>query len=223
VYRATPIAGTYAVILRDQFYPQPTTHHADPFEFYANPVNKNGEGIIDPILHYTWWRINPPRPHSGTIVASNQFGDQTLQLGPGEYLWNPSLKFPQGPPPPPLPIANHYLCYRATGSFVPRTVTLQDQFGGYQVNVLYPDWFCNPVDKQYQGLPGQIVRPDAHQTCYRIEPLSPFPPVTITFLDEFQFGQTVLEQQVWLCVPTSKHEVTPTQASTWGSLKATYR
>jgi hypothetical protein len=222
VYSATPLAGSHPVVLRDQFMPL-TTHVADPFEFYANPVSKNGEGIVDPILHYAWWHINPPRPFSGAIVASNQFGDQTLQLGPAEYLWNPSLKNVQVPPVPPLPHANHYLCYRATGQFVPRTVTLQDQFGSYQATVIAPEWFCNPVEKTYEGQVEPIVRPDAHQTCYRVQPLTPFPPTTITFLDEFTFGTTVLQQQVWLCVPSFKEPVVPAQTSSWGSVKATYR
>jgi hypothetical protein len=221
VYRADPRAGSYPVILGDQFYPQ-TTHVADPFEFYANPVSKNSEGIVDPILHYTWWRINPPRPHSGTVVASNQFGDQTLQLGPAEYLWNPSLKNVLQPTPP-LPVANHYLCYRATGQFVPRTVVLQDQFGSYQGIVVAPEWFCNPVNKSFQGHSEPIVRPEAHQVCYRVDIPQPFPPTTITWLDEFTFQQTILTQQVWLCVPTFKNDIVPSSAATWGSVKAIYR
>jgi hypothetical protein len=223
VYRANPIAGSYPIALRDQFSPVPTTHVADPLEFFANPVSKNNEGIFEPILHYTWWHINPPRPYSGAIVASNQFGDQTLTLGPAEYLWNPALKNIQIPPVPPLPVANHYLCYRATGQFIPRTVSLQDQFGVYQATVLFPEWFCNPVDKQFQGNVEPIVRPDAHQTCYRIQPVTPFPPTTITWLDEFLFGQTVLTEQIWLCVPTFKHEVVGAEPSSWGAVKSTYR
>ena len=227
VYVAAPNAGPFGVLLHDQFEP-PTTHVADVTNFFANPVSKNNEGIIDPVLHYTWWHLTPPRPFSANLIATNQFGDQQLSLYDAEYLWNPALKNVQGPGaqgdlPAALPVANHYLCYHATGAFTPRTVTLQDQFGAYEAVVLAPEWFCTPVEKTYQGHVDPIVRPDAHQVCYRIQPITPFPGVPITFLDEFRFGQTFLSQQIWLCVPTFKHDVTGADPTTWGNLKAIYR
>lgn len=222
VYRVNPtVLGPFSVILRDQFSPQQTTHVATPMEFFANPVSKNGEGIVDTLLHYSWWRITP-QPFSATVIASNQFGDQVLQVSDAEYLLNTALKNPHTASDRP-PLANHYECYRATGSFVPRTVTLQDQFGTFQGTVFAPEWFCNGVEKVYLGLTDPIVRPDAHLVCYRVQVAPVISPITILFLDQFRIAQTTLSEPTWLCVPTIKQQVVPTSQSTWGEVKAIYR
>lgn len=221
VYRAQPGAELAApVILRDQFFPQPTTQVVGHLEFFMNPVEKDGSGMFNPRLHYTWWHVTP-QPFSGRVIASNKYGDHEVQVGPSEFLLNPALKFPQ--PGELIPIANHYKCYRAQGFIPPRPVTLFDQFGQWQAELTgQVEYFCNPTEKAYQGAIDPIVRPDAHLTCYRIivpQPVS----IPITFLDQFRFDQTVLFSHIYLCVPTLKQEVVPTTSTTWGSVKATYR
>jgi hypothetical protein len=216
-----PDTASFPIVLRDQFPPQ-TTHIADIFAFFGNPVSKNNEPIVDLNLHYTWWHVSPPKPFSGSILASNQFGDQQLTLYDAEFLWNPALKNPSASDVQ-IPVANHYLCYRTSGSFVPRTVSLVDQFGQYQAVVMEPVWFCTPVEKTFHGDVFPILRPEANQVCYRIEPLTGFPGIGISYFDEFRRSQAFLQQQIWLCVPTFKHEITGADASSWGSVKAIYR
>jgi hypothetical protein len=215
---ATPLGAP--VILRDQFFPQPTTHIVDHLQYFMNPVEKDGTGIFNPRLHYTWWFITP-QPFSRRVIASNKYGDHEVQVGPAEFLLNPALKFPQ--PGEPIPVANHYKCYRAQGTIPPRPVTLFDQFGGWQAQLTgQVEYFCNPTEKIYEGAIDPIIRPDAHMVCYRIIVPQPVT-IPITFLDQFRLDSAQLLGHVYLCVPTFKHEVVPTTSTTWGSVKATYR
>ena len=42
---------------------------------FANPVDKNGEGIPDTTLHQTWWEIDDPQPVRAVEMA-NQLGQR---------------------------------------------------------------------------------------------------------------------------------------------------
>jgi hypothetical protein len=93
--------------------------------------------------------------------------------------------------------------------FQPRTVTVQDQFETRTGTLLKPILFCNPVDKNGEG----IVNPSAHQTCYRFQPDdTPFSSPTVNVLD--QFGALDLQaiagtcrKADLLCVPSLKTEL----------------
>jgi hypothetical protein len=59
---------------------------------FCMPVDKNGEGILDPEAHLTCFGI--ARTFDAPVVAvRNQFHDATLDLGSPEALCVPSLKF----------------------------------------------------------------------------------------------------------------------------------
>ena len=94
---------------------------------------------------------------------------------------------------------DHFKCYDAEGDAVNAIVDLEDQFGVEpQVLVGEPDLFCNPVDKNGEG----ISNPVAHLTCYRIADSDKVREVTV----ENQFGiQTLeVEDSELLCVPSEK-------------------
>jgi hypothetical protein len=222
VYRAQPHGFLdVPVILRDQFSPAATTHFVRDLQFFMNPVEKDSLPIIDPRLHYTWWHLQPEPTSVSTVLATNKYGDQQIQIFASEFLLNPALKFPQAGEP--IPFANHYLCYRAQGFIPPRPVILHDQFGSWDAYLTGEvDWWCNPVEKQFQGNFDPIVRPDAHLVCYRIQVPQPAG-FAISFLDQFRLDTTQLTNIVYLCVPTLKHDITPTTSASWGSVKATYR
>ena len=225
VYRVQPGVPFGAVVaLRDQFRPTFLTHDVFGMPLWANWVSKDGSQVSNTQLHYSWYSITPDGFRADVIV-SNQFGDQTVHVFDSHYLLNPALKFP--PAGQPLPIANHYKCYDADGpppQPAPRTVNLQDQFGTRQAVVGNARYFCNPVDKQYQGQFHPMERPDAHFVCYQIFRQPPQPTnFPITFRDQFLSAQTTLVEEVLLCVPTIKHEVVATRPSTWGGVKAIYR
>lgn len=59
----------------------------------CNPVDKNGEGIMDPKLHLVCYEIKPVRSPRRTVVAYNQFGKEQKLTSPGpETLCVPSYK-----------------------------------------------------------------------------------------------------------------------------------
>jgi hypothetical protein len=221
-----PQTAVVPVILSDQFVPT-AVHDATVLEWFQNPVQKEVPGlppflITNPRLHYTWWRINP-HPWQATVTALNQFGDQTLLVGPPRYLLNPAVK--NETPPGPIPVANHYKCYDCQGPPVDRPVTLTDQFGIWQAQVTIPRFFCNPVRKinQLSGNTYDIVNVDQHYVVYEL-----LPPdgrlFTGVVTDQF-VQQRPLELQPgrFLAVPTHKERVTSSKSDSWGRIKTIYR
>jgi hypothetical protein len=187
---------------------------------FANPVDKNAEGIPDTTLHQTWWEIDDPEPVR-TVEMTNQFGTQTLTLGNGRYLVLPAHKNDTSGPPPPGD-GQHYKCYEAEGTPVDSAVVLVDQFDVMTTVATVPKYFCNPVEKMFEGVVSPIVDPEQHMTCYE---LGPSMPVFIPLLAWDQFGpwQLTAAQTEWLCVPSAKLTVVSTESSTWGRIKSRYR
>jgi hypothetical protein len=98
---------------------------------------------------------------------------------------------------------DHYMCYATRGSqFAPRTVGLVDQFVGTTATVVRPLRFCNPANKNGEG----IVDPTANLMCYRLtEPHF----TRRTVLVRNQFGDqtlTVIRPES-LCNPAEKNGV----------------
>jgi hypothetical protein len=101
-----------------------------------------------------------------------------------------------------IPMLDHFLCYKAKGSAVDVTVSLQDQFGEKpEVLVAEPTLFCNPVDKNAEG----IAEATARLICYKIEEEGHKRLVLI----ENQFGTQILQlkKPKLLCVPSEEIEV----------------
>jgi hypothetical protein len=208
------------VILRDQFGEENTV--VQFLERFSNPVDKNGEGIIDSLLHYSWWRIDNPEPIRSVLIT-NQFGpDQPWQVGDAMYLLNPAYKNYQQPGGQP-PVANHYKCYRALGPPIQKDVVLIDQFGIRSGFVTAPELLCNPVEKQIPGKPPDpIIDPVAHLACYRLEPPQ-FYGIPATMLDQFGPRDIRFRDDCLLCVPSLKDHIVPTEPGTWSRVKGLYR
>jgi hypothetical protein len=236
VYRVlAPVPGPYPVALRDPFSsPAFTSHVADPLEWFMNPAIKNGEPMVNPMLHYTWWRIQADASTRRIVIVS-QFGEQELDVAAAEYLLNPALKVSTagvdavtkipgsnggGPAPP---VANHYKCYRATGPFTPQAVTVQDQYGSYAGQVVTPEWVCTPADKEFDGVTEPVVEPDLNYVCYRVNLTPPATVRTVLFTDQFMTTDNAVAEATWLCVPSTKQIVVSAGPSTWGALKSMYR
>ncbi len=97
---------------------------------------------------------------------------------------------------------DHYKCYKARAQSQQRSVSLVDQFGPSTATVRSPDRFCNPVNKNGEG----IDDPQAHLNCYRIrEPRGPSRNVIVNN----QFGEQRLttSRAHSLCVPAIKDEI----------------
>lgn len=94
---------------------------------------------------------------------------------------------------------DHFKCYEAKGNPPNVAVDLQDQFGAESgILVEKPEFFCNPVDKNGEG----IRNPAAHLTCYKIKANGEERNVVTTN----QFGEQTLEveKSELLCVPSEK-------------------
>jgi len=227
-----PLTVSVSLDLQDQF--GDSQHNALLLDRFAIPVDKNGEGIIDPIAHLSWWRLldgidNPFR----RVVVTNQFGEHELEVFEAEYLLAPAVKNPDpngttadavpdpGPDPDPL---DHYKCYKVLGEQVDRPVTLADQFQLGSGNSLEPVYLCNPVKKSHidVGIEFPIVKPTEHLVCYFL--LFPgVPGMGLIFRDQFIEAQIPLGFVDLLCVPSTKDEVVQVDENSWGKVKSIYR
>ena len=219
-----PLPTPIPVFLKDQFGEY--NHEALQLELFMNPTTKEIPppepgffGVTNPDLHYAWWKITP-QPFGALVAANNQFGDHTLKVYEALYLLNPARKNQPGGPPP----ENHYKCYRCEGPSVDRPVRLTDQFGPWDAMVTFPRYFCNPVEKRVPGQqPHLIVDPNQHYVCYEfIQEDTQIRTATMT--DQFVVNHPMeLSPSRFLCVPTYKSGVTPTDKNTWGRIKILYR
>ena len=85
----------------------------------------------------------------------------------------------------------------ASFRFVRESVDLEDQFGESSATLFAPFEFCNPVDKNGEG----IEDPESHLMCYKLSSRSR--PRSRTVLDRDQFGdeQLLVGGSVELCAP----------------------
>jgi hypothetical protein len=202
-------------------------HTVEQLEWFMNPTEKLVLGqpppppVTNPLLHYSWWRMTP-QAYSATVTAQNQFGDHTIDVHDAIYLLNPALKNQTGSPP----VANHYKCYFCQGPPANVQVQLDDQFGPFQTTVLFPRFWCNPVDKHVLPPTGGdylVQDPNQHYLCYEFNPEDPTPH-TAAITDQFLVNHnTPMNPSRYLCVPTYKTGVTETSKNTWGKLKQLYR
>jgi len=214
-YRLYPALGLDGplVHIEDQFHPGSVGEDVDlgRAEFFLVPADKNGEGIINPADHLTCYDI-PEGSFSAMVTVSNQFDDlgpQYLEVYNPDALCVPTEKNPM-PPGQPL-MRDHYKCYGAAGSPVFRSVTLMDQFQDAYVMVLHPILFCNPADKNGEGIVNQID----HLTCYATDPPGLIPPM-VTIRNQFHQQGEYLElgPSLALCVPGKKIGWTPVTTTT---------
>lgn len=193
----------------DQFGPQPAGLDLGPVVSFLVPANKNQEGLVDPVSHLTGYLMPGPPAAVERVRVTNQFGVRNLRLGPARELLVPTNKLigVQG-----TVSIDHFACYDATGGSIDVPVTVQDQFHTAAVGRLVrkPFLFCNPADKNGEG----IINLDDHLTCYRTEP--PGNPIGLVPIFN-QFNPPGLPDlpiqvhaDVALCVPSEK-EIVPTE------------
>ena len=206
------------VALFDQF----GGYHPDPdfvMEAFGNPVDKNGEGILDPRAHLSVWRMMDIPTDEFEIGVSDQFGYNIWRVKDAVYLLLPALKNDGGEPP----LKDHYLCYTVVdGPVLDIPVQLADQWGagGYMLGqaVLW----CNPVEKVVNGIPYPIIHNAHHLAVYEIMNPMPFH-VSFFWLDQFMEQYNEADMPWLLAVPAVKEFPVPVEESTWGHIKSLYR
>jgi len=229
----TQFFGGFSVTLTDQF--RQAEHDVEYLEWFALPVDKNGEGISDVITHYTWWRLarNLDSPVT-SVTVSNQFGNQLLQVRDAAYLLNPALKntvpntgMPKGKVAPNeanQDDPDHFKCYSVLADPINLSVALTQQFGSESPVVLHPAYLCNPVEKV---LPDETVYPinnlTGHLVCYQVENGIPLAGMDVIAADQFIAANLFLETPEFLCVPSEKQIPVQGSEGSWGRLKAIYR
>jgi len=223
VYEVPPVPGPGQITLTDQFgtieVPSIT------LEKFAIPAEKHlldGSGEIYPIydsrLHYTWWRFDVATSVVRRVEALDQFGGYSWRLRDPVYLLCPA-----GKNDPTIPFANHYECYQADDAPVVNiSVKLVDQVDSVVVAVLHGEYFCNPVEKTFEGNTYEMVDPLLHMTCYRVDNLTPYAVSEIVY-DQFGDWALELEENTYLCLPAEKGNVVPGEPTSWGRIKALYR
>jgi uncharacterized repeat protein (TIGR01451 family) len=181
-------------------------------EAFCTPVDKDGSGINDPTAHLTCYKIHDvrgdefPKFEKRRVDATDQFGAHSLLLKKIRSLCVPSSKSPAGQVPGPIPTGlDHYKCYKTKQvgtKFEARRVLLTDQFNTERVNVVRPEAFCNPVDKDGSG----IKDPAAHLTCYKIrdvrqDEFPKFEPRRVNARDQFGVRDLRVKKARRLCLP----------------------
>jgi hypothetical protein len=87
----TPPTVSQDVTLHDQF--ESTTSEVSKVATICTPVDKNGEGILDPRLHLVCYQIKDAASFPGaTVQTTNQFGQKTMQVDKPQMLCVPSTK-----------------------------------------------------------------------------------------------------------------------------------
>jgi hypothetical protein len=223
VYPIDPVPSGLPVDLIDQF--GPSSHVLIQRDKFANPVQKFVAGvphgdIIRPLEHLSWWKITEEVLPLQTIHVTNQFGGDTWEIGNAQYLLVPASK--NNPFPFGIELDQHYKCYDATAPKpVDINVDLFDQFGTESHTVLFPRYFCNPVEKT--GPPpltpsGPIPLPTEHLACYDITPGLGNPNVQ-QLADQVVPGLLTHDPNPaeMLCVPSHKRLDIPV-LSPWGLL-----
>ncbi len=102
-------------------------------------------------------------------------------------------------------VLDHFECYEANGRNARETVDLEDQFGvDREVEVHKPKLFCNPVDKNGEGILNSL----AHLTCYKIE-IEEEEERRVEVNNQFDEQQILrVKEPKLICVPSEKTSVT---------------
>ena len=194
------------VSLEDQF--EAAEARVDEPTRFCSPVDKDGGGIPDPGAHLTCYEIERGGDDDDDddrsalrreVVVENLFGEQVLTTARPRSLCVPSRK---NEAPSDL-VLDHFKCYQARGDALNVRVDLADEASEERgVIVKRPKRFCNPVDKNGEG----ILDPSSHLTCYRIRVPGPSYDDELDLLASNQFGEQVLEvgDPELLCVPSDK-------------------
>jgi cysteine-rich repeat protein len=172
--------------------------------FLGNPVDKQGEGIIDDTMHLECYKTKDgsgsqviPSP----VVVRNQFSLHFLTVTKASSLCMPTAKNGVATDLG----ADRFRCYKVKGAKISATVTLQDQFET-KVTVVEgaPKLLCNPAQQTL----AMIEQPERRLLCYKIKDAKLDPPqpkfVKQAVTTENSFGNESLtaSKAALLCVPS---------------------
>jgi hypothetical protein len=151
------------VTLADMFETRPT--RVLRLDTICNPVDKNGEGITEPMRRLACWKIRNESGPAGrrTVLVDNQLSSDTRTVTRPRLL---CLAAEENGAPAPNAF-DHFKCYRgarATPRFQRKTVQLNDDFESRSTLVRRPDSICNAVSVDGDA----VLDPTRHLACYKI-------------------------------------------------------
>jgi len=214
-----------SIFVRDQFFRNGVPVTVDRRERLLNWVGKNNSPVLDTLIHYTWWNILEKLPVNRRVLVTNQFGSFPVTVLNLEFLLAPAFKFGNPTGLPVGPLANHYLCYRATGFPAPAaSYDLRDE---WKVDIQNPgpmEFLCAPCAKQHLGQTFAVLDTVTHLAAYPVNPQSESfsPLITDQFVSRFELVHQIPIE--YLFVPGEKTDLpTDVKRSTWGRVKQLYR
>jgi hypothetical protein len=182
----------------------------------CTPASKNGSPVTDSTTHLAAYSFRQSVPHTRqTLQSTDQFGTLSLTTIKPDYLLVPSNKDLNTTPPAPDNNAinvDHYKCYKVKVTpGTPRLpkgtqVHVSDQFlsPAKLFNVLKPKDFCNPVNKNGEG----VKDPNGRLTCYQVKAATGQPRLArrTVFINN-QFAPAVMStiKENELCLPSIKN------------------
>ncbi len=206
-YKAKPRPGaprhtTLTVMVEDAFETKATV--VGKPQSVCLPVDKNGEGILDPSAHLTCYKVKDasgqPRFARTAGVITNQFGTQSMSLVKGKVLCVSSGR-DGAPASPALDAQKCYKTSRPAPRFARRTVTLADAWETKDTQVIVPQLACTPAVIG-GGVP---IHPADELLCYKAKDAPRQPKLTKRDVDLQSFfgdlGLIAVKPQ-HLCVPS---------------------
>jgi hypothetical protein len=185
---------------------------------FCNPVDKNGEGIIDSTAHIMCYQARDvpgqDRFDRKRVQITNQFGSQELNVVKTEAVCLPATKNLVAAQTAVSPFKCYQVTQQAGAHAFPKTdVTLTDQFETKTHTIIRPFLLCNPAD--VDDLPEQ--NPSCHLVCYKFKEVfgqANFVPEDVTIEDEINSGtvtalSAVCSRAALLCVPSLKAVIVP--------------
>ena len=191
------------VNLSDQFDTGAYTSKAT--KAFCTPADKNGEGISDLQTHLTVYKIKGPHARRTGVTLQNEFGTFTYDTLKADTLLVPANKSLAPAPPPAAPVGtlvDHYRCLKAksTTAFPKGTVvSVVDQFGTRQIEVIKPATVCLATNKNGEG----INRPSSHLVCYKVKATPTTSPPGVQTTDQFGTLRFDAKKEAQLCVPST--------------------
>ena len=193
------------IYLQGQFDAQRVRMQLALLDYFANPVSKNGEPIVDKHAHLAWYRGVQPTEPLRRVTLENQFGKFEIRTSTGYGLLVPTQKVETGSEFPKT--LDHYKVYRlADVEQVPeKTLKLKDQFGTSEARLRIPLYFAVPVRKRHEDKDFPIQNKDAHLLIFSITTRTV--EKTIKLRNQFANGiSATVVRSIMLAVPSIKHE-----------------
>jgi hypothetical protein len=170
------------------------------------PADKNGEDPAAPSRpdHLEGYDTRGPVIGRRNQQVVDQFGTVFLDVVSLNRIFVPTAKSLTGPPFLLDDVAiDHFDCYKVRKSrgmpaFVPRTASVEDQFGAATITVKKPFRLCVPANKNDEA-PGADNHP-VNLLCYKVRERV-FPTLSVFTNNQFGSEKPTLIHRRELCVP----------------------